>query len=533
MKVFLYALVWVFMVASQQVMASPFDRLVMPGKLISAHEKYEKTCEKCHESFKKEKQDDRCLACHKKVNEDIKGKVGFHGINKEIKKRECKFCHTDHIGRDAEIVNFDQHTFNHEVTNFKLKGSHKNIACNACHETGKKYRGVKKQCIDCHKDNDIHKQRLGKVCGDCHNEKSWKKGKFDHKKTKFKLKGKHLKVACNDCHPNQQYKPTTKKCVGCHRLQDVHRKEYGVKCEKCHDSKKWKNILFDHKKDTKFELKFRHAKLICSSCHKGDVFKDKDKKNREKKRANQKKKTRVCFDCHKSDDKHASLYGKKCETCHQEKSWVKITFNHDKDTKFILKESHAKAECGACHKGPIYKEDLKKDCYTCHQVDDVHNGSQGKNCTYCHNQIEWDNKIIFEHDLSSFPLIGLHSLVACEACHTNSEYKIEKVYCSLCHEDEDVHETQLSDDCVLCHNPNGWRQWVFSHNDQTDYKLTDSHEGLDCLSCHKDKVAKGKKLVLSDKCNACHEEDDVHSGRFGKRCEKCHKMTKFEELIIN
>jgi len=511
-------LIFFLMFISQNIVALPFDRLVMPGKLVDGHEKYEKECDKCHEPFKKAKQNNRCLACHKTVSNDVKNKLGFHGIDENVKKQECKFCHTDHVGRKADIVNFNQHTFNHNITNFKLKGKHRDLACNTCHKVGEKYRGIEYRCVDCHENNDIHKQRLGKTCDDCHDEKSWLKGKFDHKKTKYELKGKHKEVACKDCHPNQQYKATSKTCIDCHQLQDVHREEYGAKCQKCHDTSKWINILFDHTKDTKFELKFRHAKVSCSSCHKGDIF----KKNRTK---------RNCFSCHKNDDKHTALYGKKCESCHLQKSWVKVKFSHNKDTKFKLKNTHSEVECGACHKGDIYKEKLKKDCYSCHKIDDVHHESQGKNCSYCHNQIDWDNEVIFEHDLTEFPLIGLHSLVACEACHANSEYRIEKHECVSCHKSQDVHETKLTENCVLCHNPNGWRQWVFSH-DETDYKLTGSHIDLDCLSCHKNNIEKGQALVLSDKCNACHQDDDVHSSQFGKRCEKCHKTTKFNELII-
>jgi len=505
--------------AGQVSMASPLDRLVMPGKLINAHEKYEKFCDKCHEPFKKAKQNHLCLDCHKAVRQDINVKQGFHGLNQEVRIKECKYCHSDHLGRRADIVNFDPFTFDHNITDFKLTDSHTEVACDVCHIMGKKYREAKKLCSDCHKTSDIHQNRLGEKCGNCHNPKAWINAKFDHKKTKFQLKGKHNSIACQDCHPNQRYKATPKSCIGCHQLQNIHGDSYGSQCENCHNEKKWKAILFDHDKKTKFKLQFAHLKLTCSSCHKTKIYK-------------KSKKVRGCFACHESDDKHNELYGKKCKACHTQKNWAKNTFSHDKDTKFKLKGVHKKVECHACHQSSLKKERSKNTCSSCHAVDDIHKGSQGESCAYCHTQLSWSKEIIFEHDITKFPLIGLHSLVGCESCHVDESYKIKKFSCAECHNHQDVHKAKLSSQCVLCHNPNGWRQWIFSHTDQTDYPLEKGHQGLDCLSCHRQDITQGQEIVVSDKCFTCHGDDDVHSGQFGKRCDKCHQVTKFNDLSV-
>jgi len=495
--------------------AAPFDRFLMPGKLVESHKKFETTCDKCHEAFDKQEQNKLCLSCHKKVNKDVKAKLGFHGKEPSVKLEECKNCHTDHIGRSANIVNLDKSGFDHRLTDFLLKGGHKKTRCESCHARGKKYRDAPHLCLDCHKEDDIHQSRMGKKCQDCHSESDWKKTKFDHDKTKYKLKGKHKKVNCGDCHPNQRFKATPVICIACHKVQDVHRGEFGSKCEKCHNTKKWNEILFDHDK-TKFKLRFRHDKISCGSCHVKNIYKVELKKD--------------CYSCHKSDDKHNTQFSNKCEKCHQDKSWEKLTFNHDKDTKFRLTDAHKKASCQSCHFGFVYKEKLKMVCDSCHKVDDIHNGNLGKNCARCHSQKNWWEKIVFDHDLTKFPLIGLHGLASCEACHSSTDYKIKNPRCYACHESEDVHKLKLTKKCESCHTPNGWKVWLFSHNDETDYKLDGEHELVECVACHKDPIVGKKKIVLSDKCVSCHSNDDTHSGKFGKRCEKCHSTDSFKNI---
>ena len=49
---------------------------------------------------------------------------GLHGISKAIKGVECKHCHTEHKGRDADIVRFDKEVFDHKDTDFNLKDGH-------------------------------------------------------------------------------------------------------------------------------------------------------------------------------------------------------------------------------------------------------------------------------------------------------------------------------------------------------------------------------------------------------------------------
>jgi len=372
--------------------ATPFDRYLMPGKLIGGHRKIENKCDLCHAFFDKKSQNKMCLACHKKINKDVVQKKGYHGKEKLVTKKVCKYCHTDHVGRKANIVDFDQLSFNHNNTDFTLSGKHRKTSCISCHKKNKKYRNAVSTCIGCHKKNDIHKSRLGKKCRDCHKSNDWRKAEFDHSKTKYPLEGAHKKVSCGDCHPNQRFKATPTSCAACHKVQDVHRGEFGDKCKKCHIVKKWKNIRFDHDKDTKFKLRHRHQKISCKSCHIKNAYKVELKKD--------------CFSCHSVDDKHNGNYGNKCNDCHTDEAWGKVKFKHDRDTKFKLIGVHSKIACSSCHLGRIAKEKKRKHCKSCHGQDDIHNGKLKKDCDYCHDQFSWSKRISFDHDLTNFHCWG-------------------------------------------------------------------------------------------------------------------------------
>ncbi len=497
--------------------AFSLETLMMPGKLIQGHAKVEAQCKKCHERFSKRLQNPLCLDCHKKVAADVRRHRGFHGRIPDIQHTECKRCHTEHKGRDADIVGLDKETFDHGSTDFALKGAHTDVPCAACHKPGHKYREAAHRCNSCHKKDDPHEGRLGTDCAKCHTVRAWRKVGFDHEKTDFPLKGKHRKVSCKSCHPNQRYKHVPTDCVACHKLEDAHGGRYGAKCHTCHTARDWKHVTFDHDRDTKYKLKDRHAKVACDSCHKGRLYEDKLGK--------------ACFDCHRNDDYHKGRYGKKCRTCHAPTRWSKARFDHDRRTDYPLRGRHAKVQCRSCHRGDLYKDKLKSECVSCHRRDDVHHGQEGKVCRRCHTEQGWGHKVVFDHDLTRFPLIGLHATAPCEECHLSSAFKGAPLDCHACHQADDTHKGRLGPDCGRCHNPNGWNRWRFDHDTQTDYKLDGKHRGLDCSACHKTPV-KGR-IRLSRECVSCHQRDDVHAGRFGPACGRCHVTDSFKKVALN
>ena len=510
--------------------ANPFESLIMPGKVITGHKKYESECSNCHEIFSKRGQDKLCLSCHKKVNEDIKYKKGLHGKNKTIKSTSCKSCHTEHKGRKADIIKLDSSLFDHNKTDFRLNGKHKVTECRSCHKKDKKYREAEKKCSSCHDKKNPHKEAKAKKdtfakCNGCHKESNWHTIKFEHNKnTKFKLTGAHEKALCQSCHINEKYLKTPKLCVSCHKLDDVHDGDNGKKCSKCHTTKKWGKISFNHDRDTSFKLRNKHKKVSCSTCHKEARVTKKTKKNK-------KKKARKCHSCHSYDDSHDGRFGSKCNECHSDNKWNKPKFKHNKDTDFKIRGKHKKVSCNQCHTSKIKNKELKTTCVSCHKLDDKHKGTLGKKCSSCHSEQSWEKKVKFDHDITKFPLIGMHGAISCNECHSDSNYKKMKKKCVSCHTTDDVHKGQLGENCNKCHTPNEWGVWVFDHRKQTKFKITGAHQKVHCHTCHRNKIKKIKSTPRE--CKSCHSIDDIHNGQFGARCNDCHTTKDFLQIRMN
>ena len=208
-----------------------------------------------------------CLDCHEDKHQ------GRFGAN-------CTQCHTTSSWKGAKL---DERNFDHSKTRFKLTGAHLNVECKKCHTAGQdgqpKYAGIAfDTCAACH--TDPHKGEFKQDCGSCHSTATWKKSTFtttfDHSKTKYPLLGKHLEVACQECHrpPNMErsmrnvnFTGASMKCLDCH--ENPHADQFGARgqdCASCHSSNKWKPSLFDHEK-TKFSLKGGHQNVKCGACH--------------------------------------------------------------------------------------------------------------------------------------------------------------------------------------------------------------------------------------------------------------------------
>jgi len=422
------------------------ERMVMPGPLIEGHAKLEGECSKCHKPFSRNTQTKLCLDCHKDVASDRALHSGLHGRTREALTQDCRKCHSEHKGREADINQMDRETFNHDSTNYKLVGAHRNASCEGCHAAKVKFRKAPTGCIECHRKVEPHRGRLGERCDGCHTIVKWGQTKpFDHGKTRFPLVGAHKDVACATCHTGELYKDLPSSCISCHRLQDVHADRYGTKCDSCHDQIKWKPAHFDHDK-----------------------------------------------------------------------------------TKYPLHGAHAKVKCDTCHSGDLYRDKLGSSCSSCHKKNDPHKGKLGERCEKCHNDVDWRSSVSFDHEITRFPLIGLHATVPCEECHRSPTYKDAPIACDKCH--RDYHQARLGIRCADCHNPNGWSRWRFDHSRQTKYPLTGAHEKVVCEACHKAKAPPDLKLPTD--CNSCHRSADIHTGRFGRDCERCHVTSDWRNLNI-
>jgi hypothetical protein len=498
---------------------SLLERLVTPGPLVESHAKAEKECSKCHESFSSHSQPQLCLDCHKEIVKDREAKLGYHGKQPDALNEQCRHCHSDHKGRDADIMQLDRERFDHDLTNFRLTDSHKFVACSACHAARKPYHNTATACFDCHKRNDPHKGKLGEKCDSCHLTTKWRETKtFDHGKTRFALEGAHKEVACATCHTGQIYKDLPRNCVSCHKLQDIHGARYGEKCEACHNQAKWKDAKFDHDAKTKFPLHGAHALAKCDVCHTGDLYKD--------------KLAVACVSCHKKQDPHQSALGEKCEKCHNDIDWRKgISFNHNQ-ARFPLVGKHASTPCEECHRTQIYV-DTPTACEKCH-ADTVHQGRLGATpqCGNCHTPGSW-SRWRFDHAKQAhWALTGSHAALKCESCHAVRGASLSlPTACESCHKDR-YHQGRLGAvaKCGSCHDASRWSHWRFDHGHATGYPLTGAHATLKCGACHS--RPNPPNLKLPTQCVECHRRDDPHLSSFGPTCERCHTTSNWRQVTI-
>jgi hypothetical protein len=331
-------------------------------------------CTSCHLPSRgliyKDKLSGKCVACHKKDDQE-KGHRGGLGD-------QCESCHNE---KGWKTTNFD-----HDKTKFPLHEKHKEAKCESCHKGGVSGPSAKlkleMKCVACHGKDDQekgHKGRYGDKCESCHTEKDWKATLFNHdKSTKFILKGKHRETRCDDCHLPAKGKIYESKlettCYSCHRKDDKHRGQLGMRCESCHGEDKWAGVPFNHSK-SRFPLTGSHVRVECKKCHLTPAFRDAPTS---------------CIKCHEKDDKHHGAFGTKCDNCHRTGTWQTWDFDHA-TTKFRVDGGHMKLSCADCHgQGRTGKAGtLGRSCFSCHGTEDPHNGNFGIQCEQCHVTSDW------------------------------------------------------------------------------------------------------------------------------------------------
>ena len=325
-------------------------------------------CADCHTGhLYKDKVGSACIDCHKRDDDGAKGHKGSLG-------RDCAACHTETGWKEKA-------KFDHDKTRFPLLGKHLDTKCDACHKSTN-YKEAPKDCIGCHRKDDKHEATLGTKCESCHVERDWKTTttRFDHDKTKFKLRNAHAAktVQCKACHSDlKHYRDTPPDCYACHKKDDKHEGQQGTKCESCHSDRDWKVGDFDHRK-TRFALVGKHVAVKCADCHVTPRYKDA---------------TRDCLGCHKKDDKHKLKLGVACKSCHNARAWGLWDYDHTRRAKYVLDGAHAKVACETCHKQPAptgkAAAEVGNTCIACHRRDDTHDGAFGPVCEQCHVTENW------------------------------------------------------------------------------------------------------------------------------------------------
>jgi hypothetical protein len=418
-----------------------------------------------------------CVTCHAK--DDVhQGDLG----------QNCGACHTP--------ADWAQATIDHHITTFPLVGKHQAVACQNCH-VNNIFKGTASGCFACHAKDDVHQGDLGQNCVQCHTPLDWKQATIDHAITAFPLVGKHLTVACADCHKNDVFKGTPKDCYTCHVKDDPHDGQLGSDCSLCHTPAGWLPANFDHA-TTGFALVGKHQSLSCAACHPNNQFKG----------------TRSdCYGCHAKDDAHGGQFGTDCGTCHSPVGWLPANFDHA-ITGFPLVGKHASAACTSCHVNGVFKG-TPKVCAACHAKDDAHNGQFGADCGSCHSPAGW-LPATFDHSKSGFPLTGAHTKLSCTQCHTNNVFKGLPADCVSCHSEPAFHQGLFGTNCASCHSTSAWTPAKFSGA----HTFPTSHGGASsCTKCH-------PSNLNSYTCYSCHNQADIAARHQGvanlSDCVRCH-----------
>ena len=388
-------------------------------------------------------------------------------------------------------------------------------------------------------------------CEDCHTNTSWKpiRGipEFDHNRTRFPLRGMHVKVECTQCHTSLVFKNAGTRCQDCHA--DLHRGQFGTNCEQCHTVKGWDlhpQELNQHA--NRFPLLGGHAMLECADCHKGGAVGQYAGLSTD------------CLSCHTADyqkalnpDHQASGFPTTCESCHSADTWFDANFDHLKFTGYALTGAHATLPCTACHAGGRFKG-TPADCYSCHTTD--YNGTNNPPhaqagfaptlCSTCHDTSSWlDGK--FDHNTqTSFPLIGKHINVPCSQCHISGKFAGTPTDCASCHM-ADYNGTSnpahaqagfAASACATCHSPMGWDQANFNH--AQFFPLTNGHANLQCTQCH----IGGNYTNAPTTCYGCHAKDynstatitgvpNHVTANFPQDCTLCHSTSTWLNATFN
>ncbi len=368
-----------------------------PGDLSRPHSSLEglKNCTKCHQIGEKVSPE-KCLDCHQILQERIQSGKGLHA---QSGYGECVLCHSDHQGRNFELVWWKdgQDNFDHSKTGYELKGKHNELRCQQCHQSknnvdpgkfnkhnkdlDKTFLGLNQNCLSCH--SDEHHDQLSQDCLKCHQMTGWKPApNFNHDEARYKLIGKHRSVPCASCHIKLKGEPSGdrseylkftgllfKNCNDCHK--DPHKNRLGDQCTQCHNLSGWKGLKdksFNHTK-TRFPLRGLHKNLSCEKCHTNN-------------RSLTQLRFEHCRDCHR--DYHQGQFVNRpqrgaCEECHTEEGFqpAKFTLAQHNQSKYPLQGAHLAVPCNFCHQkthnNTLRFEFESTACIICHS--DPHNGT--------------------------------------------------------------------------------------------------------------------------------------------------------------
>ncbi|MDZ7266835.1 MAG: hypothetical protein ONB48_06375 [candidate division KSB1 bacterium] len=329
-----------------------------------------------------------CTPCHQDPH---RGEFG----------NDCSRCHNT-----ANWKKIAAGAFNHDLTDFPLRGRHQSVACERCHTGGNfKKKIAHAFCRDCHQ--DAHAGQFARRpdrggCESCHTVAGFTPSQFTlarHQQTAFPLAGAHLATPCGLCHVRQTagalagkllFVFPEQRCPACH--EDVHGGQFAPRvasggCESCHRNESWRQTTFDHA-SARFALTGAHQRVACNDCHPREKIVTEMKADATPvrlvragpavtERVRYRPRPLRCQGCH--DDVHHGQFGKaeevRCEKCHKTSQWQDLAFVHNRDSSFKLEGAHARVACERCHlpvrladrTSVIKYKPIKQECAACHR----------------------------------------------------------------------------------------------------------------------------------------------------------------------
>jgi hypothetical protein len=466
--IFLFALglgIWIFggLVFSPGALSAQASSPKQSGGYQS-HVDFEKQCRLCHRPLEKN-QDDLCLECHRDIAEQLQTSTGLHGRLENV--HPCRTCHSEHQGKEYNLISEAMEKFDHETTAFSLVWHQQDYAqmpihCTGCHVPGGNFSADLKNCASCHADYDPsfmrqHLQDFGENCLACHDGRD-RMANFDHARTNFPLDGRHANLNCTACHASQgavqawqNFASLPTGCAGCHAEPELHRGLFNQDCAECHTPQDWHKVNwqgqpFEHFSNTGFSLA-RHTldysgqPMRCTSCHTSSL---------------EQLQAAACLDCHDQHDpvfmqSHQEQFGRDCLGCHD---GVDRMANFDHASVFLLDGAHIALQCRDCHSDDFIG--TSSACVSCHAEPEIHAGFFGLECQNCHTTQAWSPALLKSH---AFPLDhGSAAPLSCQTCHPA---RYTEYTCYRCHEhqpaeileehlDEGISQAELPD-CTRCH----------------------------------------------------------------------------------
>ena len=421
--------------------------------------------------------------------------------------------------------------FNHDATNFPLRGLHTNTACENCHMNGV-FKGTPTSCTQCHSrgGNSVAQMKPAKHipitqdCNQCHRPNAWVPATFSHNQ---------LTQTCATCHNNtlQTGKPsyhftTIKDCGECHRTTawlPASGYDHGLETTSsncanslCHDGRTATGSPANH---SLFRSNGVSDLSKCGACHQiGTTFMIQNWSHNGVSIATM----TDCKSCHSYTGSssfgpsayayHLNISGKQCSDsgCHAPVSfmtWSNVTFDHN----ISLVTSHYPNCKDGCHNGNIATGVPSGASPFNHAIAPMNSS----NCGLCH-------AIGTSFKPGSMDHAGA---IDCKSCHTYAG-NVFTPKPTFTHVNTSA---QCGDGC---------------HKTSTWYTADVNHSGFNastnCALCHNGIQAVGTPAgsgilahkqapMTNSKCGACHAIGTTfvmsiwdHAGIATGKCKQCH-----------